>query len=409
MSALLDYIKKNGRAPQVSLNINPLNDTTAAPRQQIQLSNFLAYQFSDTILIPVSAFSFTFAMPSTTGAINKYIQEGDNVELIAGGVTVATGTIDVVDIETTKDGGDVVSIMGRNLLGSLEDNSPVNSKQQTMWGNNIPLATAVGSVIQGTKIRGLITQQAPGGNFLFGTSPGESKLSSLLRFVEPLNCMVWGHPAGYMIVGRPNMGQSPLGDIICDRDKRFSNVESIKAIRASTQIPNIYIPVWQGQESIQSRVAAEQAIYNAAEGPKGLRLKGYQTQKCIVVSTPQGSDPQSLSDVNAIKVANSNLLQAYALREMAKANITELVVQANVKSHYNDDLIPFMIDQVYNVNYPRAGVQEKMYLYQVDYSCDAESGPRTSLNYCRLGCIVAGASKGAATQSMTNSGSLATL
>lgn len=386
MSKLLDFIRQNGRAPQVSLVINPLDPK----RPQIILTQFLTYQFQTSILIPVDAFSFTFTMPQVKGSISDFIQEGDLCQLQANQVTICTGIVDTVDIETTLDGGDVVLIMGRNLLSQLEDQSTVNTVDKPIWGTQVSVQSAVGAVIQNTRIPGLRLQNPLSGTFLFATEPGETKLSALSRFVEPLNCLLWGDPSGKIVVGRPNMSQDPLGTLVCDRDNRNSNVFGIKAIRNSTQIPNIVLPIWTGQETVQARVSPEQRMLNMAEGPKRLRQFGHLVQRAVVVSTPSGSDPQSLSDINAIKVGGSNLLQAYAAREIARANLGELTVQAMVKSHYNDDIVPFNIDQVFNVNYPRGGVQQKMYLYQAEYSCDVENGPRTSLHFCKLGCIVAG-------------------
>lgn len=403
MSALLDFIQKNGRAPSIGLNIYPINNS----RPQFALNQFLNYKFSSSILIPVDSFSFQFTMPSNiSGSITNYIQEGDIAELTGAGSTICTGIIDVVDIETTSDGGDVVSIQGRNLLSQLEDQSTVNTLDNPMWGNNIPLPSAVGSVIQNTRIPYYIAQGAPAGNFLFATSPGESKLTALQRFCEPLNCLIWGDPRGGVVVGRPNQGSPAIGSFFCDRDNRVANVMSIKAIRASTQIPNIILPVWNGQETVQKRVAAEQALYNPAYGPKRLRLANHNVQRCVVVSNPDSSDPQSLSDINAIKVGGSNILQAYALREMARDNMQELNVQVNVKSHYNDDLQPILIDQVYQIKYPRAGVDEGMYCYQVEYTCDASQGPKTSAYFCKLGTIVVGTSLTIAARQQTNSGNL---
>lgn len=403
MSKLLDFIKQHGRAPQVSLVINPLDKS----RKQIVLTQFLTYQFQTSILIPVDAFSFTFTMPQVKGSISDYIQEGDLCELLADKSTIATGIIDMVDIETTLDGGDVVQIMGRNLLAQLEDQSTVNSVDKPLWGTQVSLESAVGFVIQNTRIRGLRLQNPIGGTFLFATEPGESKLSALHRFVEPLNCLIWGDPDGKIVVGRPNMSQAALGTLTCDRDNRESNVFGIKAIRNSTQIPNIVIPIWTGQETVQNRVSPEQRVLNSAEGPKRLRGLGHLVQKAVVVSTPSGSDPQSLSDINAIKVGGANLLQAYALREIARANLGELTVQVMVKSHFNDDMTPFNVDQNYNVNYPRAGVQQKMYLYQAEYTCDVEHGPKTSLHFCKLGCLVAGSPIGPIAQKLVASSKLA--
>jgi prophage tail gpP-like protein len=387
MSALTDFFAKNGRGPRVSIQITPIDKL----RNPITINKFLTYQFKSSILIPVDAFSFTFSMPETADSIYDFIKEGDLIRLQvdapnSGTNTLCTGIIDVVDIETTTDGADVVSIQGRNTLGQLEDQTTVNIQDKPLWGS---------------KITGLIRQHEIAGTFLFATEPGESKLNALLRFVEPLNCLIWGGQKGEIVVGRPNMGQEPVGDIYCDRKSRRSNVMNIKAIRSSTQIPNIILPIWTGQESAENRISPQQAMNNKAEGPNRLRVGGHVVQRAVVVSTPSGSDAQSLSDINAITVGGSNILQAYALREMAKANTQELNVQANVKSHFNDSLTPFLIDQVYKINYPRASVQEKMYLYEVDYTLDAENGPKTSLNFCKLGTIVAGVSLAPATAVFT--------
>lgn len=395
MSKLLDFIAQNGRLPGVGLSITPLDPS----KDKILLDQFLAYTFQSSILIPVDAFNFTFTMPQTNLSLRDFIREGDLVELTAAGKTTCTGIIDVTDIETTSEGGDVVSVLGRNLLSQVEDQSCVNDQELPIYIKNCTLANAVGAVINKTRIRPPLVKQNPiDGNFLFATEPGESKLSALQRFVEPLNCLIWANPIGNMVVGRPNFGQDSSGTLYCDKQNRRSNVLSIKATRANTQIPNKVVPIWSGQESVVSRVSAQQGIPNSAEGPNTLRNRGHLVTKAIVVSTPSGSDPQSVSDINAIKVAGSNLLQAYALREIAKANINELIVQVNVKGHFNDDLQPFLIDQVYYINYPRGGVEEKMYLYQVEYSLDAANGARTTLHFCKLGCIVAGASIAAATK-----------
>jgi hypothetical protein len=159
---------------------------------------------------------------------------------------------------------------------------------------------------------------------------------------------------------------------------------------SATQIPNIVVPVWTGQESVQSRVAPDQAIPNNAPGPKRLLANKHFVPRSVVVSTPQGSNAQALADSTQIAlVGGSNVLQAYAKREIARANVNEVAVQAVVKGHYNSDLDPFLIDTCYQIINPRASLNEKMYLHTVEYSGDEKSGQRTSLFFCRLGSIVA--------------------
>lgn len=384
MSALTDYLNKFGRMPPVELLIQPIE----RGRDPVRISQFLSYSFQSSILIPVDTFQFTFSMPSSTAPLDEVVREGDIAVLQANGFVLATGIVDMVDIETTKEGGDIATIVGRDLMGQLEDQSCVSSTDEPIFAKNGTLASVVKTLIANTRIKGLSTQ---GGNprGLFATEPGESKLSALQRFVEPFNVIAWMDPNGYIVVGKPNMGQPSLGKVHIDSTKRAGNMLSMKATRASTQIPNIVIPIWTGQEIVTKRVAKEQRLLNSSSGPTRLRKAGHLVQKAIVVSTPQGSDPQSLSGVNFLVAGGSNLLQAHAVREVARANVQELIVQANAPGHYNDDLIPFQVDQVYDVYYPRASVEERMYLYQVSYTGSASEGPRTNLSFCKLGRIVA--------------------
>jgi hypothetical protein len=183
----------------------------------------------------------------------------------------------------------------------------------------------------------------------------------------------------------------------------------MQATRASTQIPNLFLPIWTGQEGVQFRVAAEQALVNRAEGPLRLWQHQHIVQKTIIVSNPDGSTAQGASDVNT-KMASggvgNSILWAHALRAVADANVHELIVQCSTKSHVNDNMDAFLIDQSYDINYPRGGVKKKMYLYSVDYLCDGKTGPRTVLHFCNPGTIVAGASTKDAVKTLKAAGRL---
>lgn len=384
MTALSDFLQKNGRFPPVSLIIKPLD----GDRESIEIKQFLSYRFDQSIIIPVDTFTFTFTQPGSNQNFSEFVQEGDIAIVKANGVELSTGIIDMVEIETAED-GEKVTVTGRDLMGQLEDNSAVDARNKPIWGNEVTVSQAIGLLTANTRIGAPIFQGIPGGPFLLATEPGESKLTALQRFLEPLNCLAWMSPTGRIMVGRPNMGGEPLDDLEMDREARFSNVLSMRATRSSTQIPNIILPVWSGQESTQEHVKPDQVVYNSSSGPTRLRKLGHIVQRAIVVSSPQGSSPQDLSDVNQIRVAGSNLLQAYALREIARANVNELIVQASVKGHYNSDLEPYTQDTIYNVSYPRADIDGKMYLFQVSYEFGYETGQKTSLSFCKLGRIVA--------------------
>ena len=385
-TALQTYLEQNGRFPVVSLQIKPVDPS----RPTVEFKQFEEYSFQNSVLVPVDSFSFTARNPTLPGSLYDMVQDGDIAILKANGEVIATGLVDTVNISTDPDSGERVSITGRNLIAQLEDQSTVNDVDDPIWGNKMTIDDVVNAIVLSTRINFYRLQQTPSGSFLFATEPGESKLSALMRFLEPLNCIVWMDPDGTLVVGRPDMGADSIGSFIMDRANRISNCLSIQANYSSTQIPNIVIPVWTGQESVQSRISPEQRLLNGAQGPSRLYKFEHRVPKTIVVSTPNGADPQSLSNVNQITTAGgSNILQAYAKREVARANVNELGVQVNIQGHYNSDLSPILIDACYNINYPRASVNERMYLHTVSYTLSREQGQRTSLSFCRLGSIVA--------------------
>jgi prophage tail gpP-like protein len=369
------------------------------------LQDFISYSFSSSILIPVDTFSFTFAAPDGP-PFYEQVKEGDQAVLEANGYSVSTGVIDSIEIGIDGDGGEMVTVTGRDLLCQLEDQDAISVQDKPIWANRAPLIQAVKTLVENTVIQKVVLQDAPTGNYLFATEPGETKLSALQRFCEPLNCIFWLSGDGSLVVGKPNMRQAPAGEIIVSKSRRYSNVTAIKVLRSSTQIPNIIVPIWSGQEATQDRTPVGQRIYNAAAGPNRLRSLKWNVPKGVVVSAPNGSDAQSLSQINTIELANGqrlrdevfpivgdqaaggSILQAYAKREIARANHKEVIVQASLPGHYNDNARPFQVDTCYNVSYDRGSIEEKMYLFQVEYSMD-RSGQRTLLYFCRLGTIVA--------------------
>lgn len=382
---LKKLLEQTGRMPPVGLIIKPLDGSKPLP-----LDSFLSYKFQSSILVPVDSFDFSFVAPDDPQPLDKRIKEGDIISLFAAGRTLATGIIDVTDLEVDGEFEEKGQITGRDLMGQLEDQDSVSISDDPLWGNSETVTSGTQKLLKNTRISdGLILKDAPtSGGWLFGTEPGESKLASLQRFIEPMNCLAWMSPEGKLTIGRPNMAQKSLGRLFLSKAKRDSNVLSMKVTRASTSIPNVILPIWAGQETTQSRVSKEQRAYNAAEGPTRLRKAGHLVQKCVVISNPQATDPQGYSEVNAVKALGSNRLQAYAKRELARANIREMVVQAVVGGHYNESGDPYLADQVYKIEFDRGNVDEEMYLFAVEYELTAERAQITHLSFCRKGSIV---------------------
>lgn len=390
MSALQEFLDQNGQFPQVSLQILPIDNS----RKPIEVSQFEEYSFQSSVIVPVDQFSLTLRNPTLEGSLLDFVRDGDIALLKANGEVVATGLIDSVNVRTDQE-GEVVLVQGRTLIGQLEDQSCVNDQDQQIWFTNATIDQAVRALVTRTRIGAYRIQQGPNAPPLpLATEPGENKMSALIRYLEPLNCLAWMDPDGTLVVGRPDMGSPPVGRLQMDRVNREANCISMQSIFAATQVPNVLISVWAGQESVQSRVAASQILLNNAPGPSRLYGFKHRVPKTIVTSAPSGADPQSAATVaNLVLSGGSTILQAYAKRELARANVNEMQVQAVVKGHYRDDLVPILVDTCFDVYYPRGGVDETLYLHTVGYSMSAREGQRTSLSLCRLGSIVADVSK----------------
>lgn len=346
-------------------------------------------------MIPVDSFSFTMVAPDDPKSVKAYINEGDIAILEANGTTISTGLIDQIEIEYDMQSGEKVTISGRNLMAQLEDQDAVSLTSQPLYGQSLTASAVLKLLMQNTRIQGFVLQQAPQLGYLLATEPGESKLSALTRYMDALNCIAWMNPLGQIVFGKPNMAQAISGDIVLNKVGRVANVTSIRATYASTQIPNIFVPIWAAQESTQFAVSPSQALPNTAYGPNRLRKLGFILPKAVITSNPSGGSPQEVANqanqfaVAAQSAANGTILQAYAKKEAARANVKELLVSAVVPGHYNDNGQPFVVDTCYQVTFDRGNISEKMYLYQVEYSLDPERGQTTTLEFCRLGTIVA--------------------
>lgn len=383
-----------GRLPPVSLFISPID----GGRSPVSIDRFLSYGFSSSILIPVDTFEFTYTAPDDSRPVNSYIKEGDLVTLYANDIAISTGIIDVVDIITDPSFGERVTVTGRDLLSQFEDQDAVGVDDKPIWANQVSLSGILDRLIKNTRIQKYELKRVSNKPYLFATEPGETKLSALQRHLEFLNALSWVSGTGRLIIGKPNFAQKRSGDLVCSKTSPAkNNTLSMRAMFASTSIPNRVIPIWTGQEFVQDKVA-EQALKNRASGPSRLLKAGHILTKSVTVSTAMGNSPQDLAEVNKLQAAasapgpgNSNILQAYGKRELAKYNHKELIVECEVPGHYNENGEPYQVDQVYYVEYERADIAKEMYLFQVQYSLNDDIGQRTRLYLCNKGTIVADA------------------
>lgn len=375
-------IAKNGRFPPIELAITPLE---GAP---FIIKTFLNYSFSSSIMVPVDSFSFEFSAPDDKRPLNEILKSGDIVQVRANRKAIATGFIDMVDM-TINEEGETIMISGRDLIAQLEDNDAIDAKNAPIFANKYTVNQVFALLIKNTRIRStLVLQDAPTKAYLFATEPQETKLTALLRYLSPLNVLPWSLPDGSVKIGRPNMAQAPKGRLYINKAQRKSNVLSIRSTRNTTRVPNVIVPIWTGQELVNNRVGQQQALNNARPEPARLRRLGHRVIKTVVVSTPQGDSAQELSDINNLEVGGQNLLQAHAKRELARENVNEHIVQVEAAGHYNSLGEPYVTDTTYRIQCDRAGIDEVMYLFSVDYGLSEEGSQRSILKFCPLGTIV---------------------
>jgi prophage tail gpP-like protein len=389
MSLLSNKLERTGRFPPVALEITPLNGT-----KTVRFDKFTTYQYTSNMLVPVDAFSFSFTAPDDPKPFSAYIQEGDISTLYANEELLATGIIDQIEINVDGESGESATVNGRDMIGQLEDNSAISINAEPIWGQNITLEAAAKQLIIGTRIQKIIMSEAPTIATLFASEPGESRLSALLRHCEPLNCIVWTDASGALKIGKPAFADTIKGTLICSKSKRQSNVFSMRATFSSTSIPNKVVALWSDVQATQIGIQKNQIFDNAAQGPTRLRQKGHNVIKTVMTSYPSGGDAQSLASAaqfQTASAANQTVLQALAKRELARANFNEVLVHAVVPGHYNDSGEMYRPDTCYNIDFDRAGIQEKMYLYSVEYNLTEERGQYTVLSFCRLGTIVSDA------------------
>lgn len=382
----LKSLELNGRFPAISMNITPLGKT-----QPIQMQYFTEYHFSSSILVPVDAFSFSFSAPDDENAFTSYVKEGDIVNITANNQNIVAGLVDQIEVEVDGRDGEKATVHGRDLMGQLEDNAAVSIDAKPLWGESMTAEAVARTLILGTRIKDIELSDVPMISTPLATEPGESRLSALLRFLEPLNTLAWMSPVGKLVIGRPNFSQNPRGTIVCNKKNRDSNVLNIRAVYSSASIPNRIVVMWSEIQSTQIGIPKSQIFENNALGPRRLYNAGHNVIKTVLTSLPHGADAQSLASAAAFIAANganATVIQALGKRELARANTNELIVQAVVPGHFNDSGEIYMPNTVYTIDFDRGGVHENMYLYEVDWHLTKERGQYTVLHFCKLGTIV---------------------
>lgn len=397
MTSLGNLLQRTGQFPGISIQTIPL-DRSARVNQKygVRIDTFLKYAFRSSIVVPVDAFSCEFAFPDDPRPVSSMIRSGDIVQVIAqadsGDQVLSTGIIDKVTTDVGPS-GEFVRVTGRDLMGQLDGQTVFSVDGEGVWAERMTPAALFATLQIGTRIGALRLQGVKNFPYPLAMEAGENKLQVLLRYLEPLNALPWMDASGRLVIGRPNMNTNLKadGNFVMSKSRATSNVLHMTSSRAEATIPSFILPVWAAQVQAQRMVAKSQGIPNNAPGPKRLRQLGHRVSKVVVVSEPSADRRDSANFAATLQaVGLPNLLQTMALREMARQNMHELEVQAIIPGHLNDFGIAVRPDQSYTIEFDRDGVNERMYLYDVEYSLDEKQGPRTVMSFVRMGTICAG-------------------
>lgn len=418
--SLLETMQNDGQLPKISLEILSLEDANAPagiPGSLLKvvastnIEFFLGYEFNSNVLVPVDQFNFSFAAPSSFTEdgdlipVTEVFREGDIVYISIDDEKLACGRIDSVDIEVTADRGEIVTIHGRDFIGMLEDQDAISvsfnsqgviNSAKPIYAENVrDINVVLKQILEGTRIPGTVVKNSlnvPPEGFLFATEPTETKLAALQRFLEPFNVIFWANEEGQLVIGKPDMqgGATNEGDLYCIKSRRESNVLDIKATYSSSQIANVIIPIYSGNEKAL-QAFTQNAVLNNAPGPDRLRRLGSVMQKVVTVSNPNGADAQSLSQVNdvALNGRDNSTLSKYANREMARQNQKEIIVQVTVPGHINENGNAYRANTKYFIRFEQADIDETMYCFEANYMLDDQRGAMTRLSFCRLKTICA--------------------
>lgn len=406
-------VETDGHMPRICIELTTLSSSNLAKAtgipgldslQSTEIDTFISYDFDSNIMVPCDTFSFQFSMPDRQGALNELMQEGDIIILKARGtglfspdIQLWKGIIDTIEVQTDEK-GETITVNGRDFLSQFVDQSAVNNFNKPINFKLIPVLQGVQALCANTRIspNTIILQNLPPSAInpqVLATELGESKMQALQRFLEPINCLAWMNSQGQLVIGKPTMFPTSVDNVIvCSRSEAKCNTMNIRAVRSAASIPNIVIAMCsiQGLSQAIDETEASYKAYNSAAGPSRLLKLDHKVPLVITVANPDPLNTGALGTL--INVGGlPQFLQTYAEREIARRNVEELQVQATMMGHFNElSGDPFLIDNVYWVQYDGNDVAEFMYLYRVQYHMDPTNGPSTTLHFTRCHTIVAG-------------------
>lgn len=366
------------------------------------LRTFQSYSFDRSMLTPAAAFRFTaYAVGSVTNKFNvRDIGSGDWAYLYATDangreVQLATGIVDETDAHGTAHSIEF-SVTGRDLIGQLVDNSAVDKDNRIVNTERISMDTIIKLILANTRCAQGFKVQQPLSNQLFNfqTNAGETKLNTLQRYLDYVNCILWSLPDGQIIIGKPNFYQASLGylRISATRPTEGDFRNNIIEYRVRRNLNQAIRQIVYQLSTMNQVDAAAFTIENAIPEMREVLPAFVGRSVYMNFTYAQGNDGINQVDKIGNQSASPKKIgDTYALREMAADNVKILDIEVIVRGHVNSRGIVYNIDQCYDVFIEEENVQEKMFVYAVTYELTEKMGMTTRLRLCKLGSLVDGA------------------
>lgn len=97
------------------------DDTVVLEVDGRRIDRWKQYSINSHFIIPADAFSFEVGGSAITPELIKLLKPGKPVKITINGLVQMAGAIDVVDSKTTRQGGSIITIEGRDKFGAVLD------------------------------------------------------------------------------------------------------------------------------------------------------------------------------------------------------------------------------------------------------------------------------------------------
>lgn len=355
------------------------------------IRTFTSYNFDRNILVPASP--FRFSAPGIDKSARTAIRSCDLVTLWCVDPTgqkqqIGTGIIDETDTHIVPTAVDYI-LTGRDTMAQLVDNDAVDKDNRIINTTNANIETILATLIKNTRIpQGYKLQQVPNGQLLFQTSPGETKINALQRYLEFTNCLVWSNPQGQVILGKPNFTQKKQGDIvISSSDPKGNNVLEARVRRNLNQAIRSIITQLQTLDQVDAN-----AFTIGNNDTDMRRVAGAGGGRSVYRRFSYGQGNDAINQIQQVGNQSGNpqaIGAQLSAREIARDNMKILDVEVVARGHINDAGIAYNVDQIYGTHIDDDDVSEDLYVYSCSWEMTMEHGMLTRMRLCRLGTICA--------------------